>query len=148
MEITTDNVKELCGINARLIDWKIKQQWRNGRQIVLSEKERSEVQRMAEVLRGEVDELKSLAEYAITDAPPRIELTAATLQGMRVFVVGGHQFIRLPRELWRSAGKCSCQYCKGGEGFWDTLAITGEGKAGPHGPTTYTVHMPELQKRF
>jgi hypothetical protein len=32
-------------------------------------------------------------------------------------------FIPLPRELWSSAGQCSCPVCYGQEGFFDTLAV-------------------------
>jgi hypothetical protein len=45
--------------------------------------------------------------------------------------------IRLPRELWREAGLCDCQHCKGAVGYWDTLAVdtTKNGYA-------WTVHYP------
>lgn len=50
--------------------------------------------------------------------------------------------VLLPKLLWREAGKCSCPYCKGRMGYWDTVVI-------PLVPDrerdwTYTVHYPEL----
>lgn len=52
-------------------------------------------------------------------------------------------FVPLPRESWRSCGKCVCSHCNGSEGFWDTIAICAERKPG-HNDTTWTVHAPEL----
>lgn len=49
-------------------------------------------------------------------------------------------FIPLPRELWESAGACSCDHCKGSEGFYDTLSIK-------IGQPTCQVHNPELHAR-
>jgi hypothetical protein len=49
------------------------------------------------------------------------------------------RFVRLPEALWRSAGKCLCQVCKGREGFWDTLAVPPPGSISDH---AYTVHHP------
>jgi len=51
----------------------------------------------------------------------------------------GSRFIRLPRNSWKSAGPCHCPYCRGAEGFWDTLALPQTGRA-------YTVHFPELER--
>jgi hypothetical protein len=52
-------------------------------------------------------------------------------------------YVRLPKELQRPTGGCSCAYCKAHPKevpMWDTLAI-------PLGPvrnrTTWTVHAPE-----
>ena len=50
-----------------------------------------------------------------------------------------HRFIRLPCEIWQSAGACSCPHCKGEIGFWDTLAIPDRG-------TAYVVHFPDLER--
>lgn len=52
----------------------------------------------------------------------------------------GTIFVRLPRELWRSCGSCDCPRCRGGEGFWDTLAVPTDGRG-----HTYTVHHPEAR---
>lgn len=68
------------------------------------------------------------------------------LNGLRVFTPeddqdAGTRYVPLPRELWASAGKCMCEVCKGGEGFWDTLAVA-------HNGFTWTVHMPQVQECF
>lgn len=55
--------------------------------------------------------------------------------------------VPLPREAWRPAGLCCCQYCtadrsKPAESFWDTLAV---GAApGARNDHTWHVHAPEL----
>ena len=49
-------------------------------------------------------------------------------------------FIRMPREQWRSAGRCDCPVCQGGEGFWDTLAVATENRPNDY---AWTVHMPD-----
>jgi hypothetical protein len=51
----------------------------------------------------------------------------------------GARFIPLPQELWRSAGRCDCSFCKGQEGLWDTLVVD------EIGAWTRTVHCPALQ---
>lgn len=53
-------------------------------------------------------------------------------------------FMRLPRELWKSAGRCDCKSCNGSEGFWDTLAVCTKVPAGKDRERdyAYTVHMP------
>jgi hypothetical protein len=82
-----------------------------------------------------------------------IKLTPATFYGLRVLhgKPGENTFVALPPELWRSAGRCDCDYCKGGEGFWDTLAIPPDDKLDRKGidrnSGTYTVHYPALQPR-
>ena len=48
------------------------------------------------------------------------------------------RYIALPQNAWRSAGRCDCKYCKGAEGFWDTLVV-------PNTGSTFNVHCPELQ---
>ena len=54
----------------------------------------------------------------------------------------GHAvLVRLPKELWRSAGRCDCPTCKGGEGFWDSLAVPTDG-----GPC-WTVHCPVFKSK-
>ena len=57
---------------------------------------------------------------------------------------GSTVFIRLPRELWRSAGPCGCPHCKGKEGFWDTLAVST--KPTRWNDTAWTVHFPVFGK--
>jgi hypothetical protein len=63
-----------------------------------------------------------------------------SLNGLHIYRTkdGRSRFIALPRELWRSAGKCACPYCQGKEGSWDTLAV------GSDGGFTFTVHFPAL----
>jgi hypothetical protein len=54
-------------------------------------------------------------------------------------------FLRLPNELWRSCGRCSCPNCKANnrsEGWWDTLAIPVNKPSG--NDFSYVVHMPEV----
>lgn len=52
-------------------------------------------------------------------------------------------FILLPREAWRSCGKCDCTHCQGREGMWDTLAVSHNGpKSG--NDHAWTVHNPGL----
>lgn len=71
---------------------------------------------------------------------------AVNLNGAKVFYPDKKEhgiFVALPKEAWQSAGRCNCPVCKGGEGFWDTLAIPPKGKG-----TAYTVHYPALQTRF
>lgn len=49
----------------------------------------------------------------------------------------GHAvLVRLPRELWRSAGTCSCPHCNGADAYWDTLAVPTDGSP------CWTVHCP------
>lgn len=53
-------------------------------------------------------------------------------------------YVRLPQELWRSCGACSCPSCKANnraEGWWDTLAIPLNKPEGPD--YSFCVHMPE-----
>ncbi len=52
--------------------------------------------------------------------------------------------IPLPRELWSSAGKCSCPACHGQEGFFDTLAVAARQEEVPDTNYTWTVHYPHL----
>jgi hypothetical protein len=47
-------------------------------------------------------------------------------------------YVRLPRDMWQSCGRCDCPTCKGNEGFWDTLAIPKS-----VGEMTWQVHMPQ-----
>jgi len=75
------------------------------------------------------------------------------LNGLPYYVTkdSGAIYIPLPREAWRSAGRCDCPYCKGGEGFWDTLAIPPPPAPGARAERvdfghTWTVHFPELQR--
>ncbi|APU88947.1 hypothetical protein Rctr197k_146 [Virus Rctr197k] len=66
---------------------------------------------------------------------------AKELNGLSVIGRHGNTiFVRLPKELWRSCGPCACAYCKGAEGFWDTLAVPIAEKAGER---TCPVHHPE-----
>lgn len=63
----------------------------------------------------------------------------------------GTLFVPLPREAWRSCGRCDCGECHGTEGFWDTLAIPSPAPStadvGQYRfTTTYLVHYPRLQK--
>lgn len=64
------------------------------------------------------------------------------LNGERVKRRNSTIFVQLPRRAWRPCGTCSCPHCKGGAGFWDTLAIA---NAPPKdgNDTTWLVHMPE-----
>jgi hypothetical protein len=58
----------------------------------------------------------------------------------------GAIYIPLPREAWAPAGACVCEHCRrtgATEAFWDTLVIPG---GNDRQPTTFTVHMPELQR--
>jgi hypothetical protein len=58
-----------------------------------------------------------------------------------VYRYGDTIFLPLPPELWRSCGPCACPDCKGGEGFWDTIAIAKN--PDPKKPDfTWTVHCP------
>lgn len=75
------------------------------------------------------------------------------LNGARVIRRGDTIFVPLPRAMWRSAGPCNCHYCKGGEAFWDTLAVAETKPSGKiagteslRNDTTWTVHMPEAQR--
>lgn len=64
---------------------------------------------------------------------------SVNLNGVRVVHRDNTIFIPLPRELWRSCGRCDCSHCQGKEGFWDTIAVAiGE-------RYSWTVHMPEAQ---
>jgi hypothetical protein len=53
-------------------------------------------------------------------------------------------FLRLPRELWRALDKCCCNSCRknGGNGWWDTLAISVNKPSG--NDFSWVVHMPEV----
>ena len=67
------------------------------------------------------------------------------LCGMAVIAVTDKSvYIRLPRNLWRSAGNCTCHSCGGKEGFWDTLGVPlpPTNDEHPH-QLTWTVHMPD-----
>lgn len=70
-----------------------------------------------------------------------------SLNGAATFLSkdGSTAFVRLPRELWRSAGICHCPHCKGGEGFWDTLAVSTKLVDGRN-TTAWTVHYPVFGK--
>ncbi len=57
-------------------------------------------------------------------------------------------WIPLPKNLWRSAGRCNCPYCKGEEGFWDTLAVPAKKDPDKLLPHTWNVHYPELHHHF
>ena len=63
----------------------------------------------------------------------------------RVTRVGNTILIPLPRDLWRSAGRCDCPYCKGQEGFWDTLAVSATPPI--RHDSTWTVHAPAAHGR-
>lgn len=82
-----------------------------------------------------------------------MEITPLTFYGLPVLngKQGENTFVALPRELWRAAGRCDCSHCKGGMGFWDTLAIPPDDKTDRNGidrnSGTYTVHYPELQRK-
>jgi len=52
-------------------------------------------------------------------------------------------FVRLPRELWRSVGRCDCSKCNGAEGFWDTLAIAADPSRDNYRDYAWTVHHPD-----
>lgn len=52
-------------------------------------------------------------------------------------------YIRLPEELQRSAGKCSCSACNGQEGKWDTLVVPVKNGRKHSNDWTYTVHLPD-----
>lgn len=84
------------------------------------------------------------AQYGCSNADPD---TLPPMNGTRItrHKDGNTIFIPLPRILWRSAGRCDCNVCKGKEGFWDTLALTSqpENRATD---TAWTVHYPELQR--
>ena len=54
----------------------------------------------------------------------------------------GTNYVRLPRELWRSCGVCHCPSCLGKEGFWDTLAVPAYSTDPVHPNYSWTVHMP------
>lgn len=66
------------------------------------------------------------------------------MNGTETFVAedSSTAFVRLPRELWRTAGKCYCPHCRGKEGFWDALAID---LTHPKS-TAWTVHFPVFGK--
>ena len=68
------------------------------------------------------------------------------MNGTTVTRKGNAIFIPLPRELWRSAGRCDCKVCKGAEGFWDTLAVHADPRKRDR-DYAWTVHYPELQVR-
>ena len=52
-------------------------------------------------------------------------------------------FIPLPKEAWRSCGDCNCDRCRGGEGYWDTIAVSAKKKGYRY---TWMVHRPELHR--
>jgi hypothetical protein len=83
-----------------------------------------------------------------TPLPPAPE--PPNVNGLDYYVsrTEGAIYVPLPRAAWRSAGRCDCKVCKGGEGFWDTLAIPAPCEPGPGTDPahTWTVHMPELQR--
>jgi hypothetical protein len=66
------------------------------------------------------------------------------LNGATIHRVGETIFVRLPRELWRSAGNCACPVCNGAEAFWDTLAISA--KPCKSNDTAWTVHYPKFEQ--
>jgi hypothetical protein len=67
----------------------------------------------------------------------------ANVNGMPVLIRRGDTiFLRLPRDLWRSCGRCDCDSCKGTEGFWDTLAVAATAPA-DGSDHAWTVHYPE-----
>lgn len=66
------------------------------------------------------------------------------LNGTSLTRKGDAIFIPLPRESWRPiGGTCSCPYCSGAVGYWDTLAVAAERPA-KDSDTAWTVHYPEL----
>jgi hypothetical protein len=70
------------------------------------------------------------------------ERTMNSINGSAVIGRRGNTiFIRLPRELWRSCGVCRCDVCKGGEGYWDTLAVAATHEPGRN-DYAWTVHYP------
>jgi hypothetical protein len=85
------------------------------------------------------DAIGLLADY------PAVHQDYVTHSGERV---NGTVFVLLPRKYWRRIlGGCCCRYCssqprKHGEpAYWDTAAITYDGRAHRH---AWTVHAPEL----
>jgi hypothetical protein len=74
------------------------------------------------------------------ETPMNTPRYATDIRSLRIIrFADGARFIPLPQELWRSAGRCDCSFCKGQEGFWDTLAVDEIGER------TRTVHFPALQ---
>lgn len=65
-------------------------------------------------------------------------ITPATLSMNVVAFDAAHStaYVALPKELWRSCGKCHCPSCLGKEGYWDTLVVPPTGH-------TWTCHMPD-----
>ena len=70
----------------------------------------------------------------------------AVLNGMKVLGRRGNTlWVRLPSELQRPCGTCSCPYCKAHPAevpMWDTLAIPIAPPASSQ-DTTWTVHLPD-----
>jgi hypothetical protein len=59
---------------------------------------------------------------------------------------GGAIYMRLPQDLQRECGGCSCDYCKAHPEIkpaWDTLVVSGERQTRIDRDWSWTVHMPD-----
>ena len=62
---------------------------------------------------------------------------------------GGAIYLRLPWDLQRECGECTCDYCKAHPGqtpTWDTMAISAI-NPNPDRDWTWTLHMPDPPRR-
>lgn len=75
-----------------------------------------------------------------------MELTPRLTSMLVVAETDDAVYVRLPDELQRDCGGCSCEHCKKNPALakWDTLAIPKNAKGRTYADThTYTVHMPD-----
>lgn len=73
----------------------------------------------------------------------QLELTPRLTSMLVVAETDDAVYVRLPDELQRDCGGCSCPHCKRNPALakWDTLVVPkNQKKIGEH---TYTVHMPD-----
>jgi hypothetical protein len=59
---------------------------------------------------------------------------------------GGAIYLRLPQDLQRDCGGCSCDYCKAHPDerpMWDTLAVSIERTTRHERDWSWTIHMPD-----
>ena len=77
------------------------------------------------------------------------EPTAAMLAMPAIARAGGAVYLRLPRELRRPAGECSCDYCKAHPEempMWDTLVVGEKAPTRLVHDATWTVHLPDPER--
>jgi len=75
-----------------------------------------------------------------------MQITKVSFNMEVIAIAGDAVYLRLPKELQRDAGGCTCDYCTRHPEEppkWDTLAVPTNAELGSRRAYSWTVHLPD-----